>query len=170
MQVNGRIVNITVTEDIISLKVNICDVQREGPHEEIRKLKNVHQRYTILDAKNPENSLYCDGKIISTSSAAGLTVTLHSPVIISLVIKAVELRGRPVHIRFTTAEEKELTDLLNRAAVKESCEPADILYRLTTYKNKKDGKIREGKRSIYKLSDAQTKVVFDKLRRLLFAA
>jgi hypothetical protein len=168
MQVKGEIVNLTVTKGKknLSLRLRIDDTCPRGTLDEIQKLKDTNERYILAEADNTNNTLYFNGSIHSANLAAGLAIIMHAPVAIPLVLKAVELIGKPVYVRFTTESERELMDLLTAAARLENTQPEEILCRLTTFTTK-GGKVINGKRSPYDLSDSQRQVVLSKLHKAL---
>ena len=169
MQLKGIIVHLAITEEkkILSLRLRIGDVSDGEAIEEIKKLKGVQQRYTFICPDNENDTFYLTGEINSINIRQEMTIILHTPVSVPLVIKAVEFMGKPLYVRFTTAIEKELRNLLNTAARKESTEPEEILYKLTTFI--KDGVTRPGKRSIYNVSDPQRRVLVSRLHKMLSA-
>jgi hypothetical protein len=167
MQVKGKIINITVTEEKrnLSLRLQLDGAAAGETLDEIGKLRGVTERYVLAEEGNTRNALYFNGNIHSANLKQKLGVILHAPVAAPLVLKAIELMGKPVYVRFTTEVERELIELLTAAARRESTGWEEILYRLTTYS--KNGLVRNGKRSIYDLSVRQRDVVIDKLHRLL---
>ena len=166
MQLYGEIVNFTVTAaKIISLKMRFKESYSAEILEDIRKIKNIQHRYTVVDAGNPVDALFFEGEIHSANTITELSLILRAPVTTPLVLKAIELLKRDVILRFKTNTEHDMTELLNAAARMESADPGDILFRLTTFT--KNGVTRNGKKSIYDLSEAQRRVVLDKLRKLL---
>ncbi len=72
-------------------------------------------------------------------------------------------------IEVSTPQQDKLLYLLDTIAGKRGQKPGDLLFELTSFK-KKDGdgpeKTIPGKRSVFDLSEAQSSVVFDKIRRL----
>lgn len=169
MQIKGIIAHIAVTEEkkILSLRLRLGDVSEGEAIEEIKKLKGVQQRYTFICQDNENDTFYFTGEINSINIRQGMIIILHTPVSIPLVIKAIDLIGIPLCVRFTTGIEKELRNLLNTAARKESTEPEEVLYKLTTFT--KDGITRPGKRSIYNVSDPQRRVLVNRLHKMLSA-
>lgn len=171
MQLTGKIKKITITEDdTLSLRVSINDICTTEMIDEITKNKGISLKYTLVDIDTPGKRLFFTGKIQSINIIKGLTVIMHTAVIIPLILKALELKGKPVYVRFITENERELLNLLESAAKRESVDAMEILYRLTTFYSKKDEKTRPGKRSIFDVSASQRKVVMDKLHRSLSAS
>ncbi len=79
------------------------------------------------------------------------------------------MEKEPLAIQVSTPQQDKLLYLLDTIANKEGQKPDDLLFELTSFK-KKDGdgpeKTIPGKRSVFDLSEAQSSVVFDKIKRL----
>jgi hypothetical protein len=63
-------------------------------------------------------------------------------------------------------QEKRLLYLLNLASNNSNKAEGELLYQLTTFKGK-DGKLVDGKRSIYDISKKSQQVVIDKLQKMI---
>ena len=79
------------------------------------------------------------------------------------------MEKEPLTVEVSTAQQDKLLYFLDTIARKRSQKPEDLLFELSSFK-KKDGdgpeKTIPGKRSVFDLSEAQSNVVFDKIRRL----
>ena len=167
MQFRGKIVNFTITEGKgnMSLKLRIDGSCTGETLDEIRKLKGVLQHYSLTEIDNTKSTLYFDGEIHSINIQQGLGITLYAPVATPLILKAVDIMNKPLYVRFATGAEQEIAELLEKVAKRESVSTEEMLVRLTKYS--KDGREWPGRNSIYKLSDAQRRVVLDKLRKMI---
>lgn len=166
---SAEIVDLTVTkEKTVSLRVRLTGSDITSALQELREVKGISQRYSIVEAENSSPPLYFDGKIHSINIVQGARLVFHAPYHAALILKAVSMFGQPAYLRFQSQIEHDVSELLHRAAIRENVDKRDILYRLTTFT--KDGAVREGKRSVYDVSEAQLKVVLDKLRKIVYAA
>jgi len=79
------------------------------------------------------------------------------------------MEKEPLTVQVSTPQQDKLLYLLDTIAKKRSQKPDDLLFEISSFK-KKDGdgpeKTIPGKRSVFDLSEAQSSVVFDKIRRL----
>ncbi len=167
MQLSGKIASIAVTEEkkTLSIRLRIDSSCTGDEIDQIRGFKGVTQRYVVSEAGGDGINLYFDGEIRSINITQGLTVTIHTPVIIPLLIKAVDCIGKPAILSFATGMELEIANMLSAAARIHQVDEDELLYSLTTYS--RNGKTINGKRSINNLSEAQKKVIWDKLQKLL---
>lgn len=169
MQLTVEIVDMTITkEKTVSLRVRLTGADITSALQELREAKGISRRYSIVEQENSSSPLFFDGKIHSINIVQGARLVFHAPYHAALTLKAVSMFGQPAYLRFQSQIESEVSELLHRAAIRENADQRDILYRLTTFK--KNGTVKEGRRSVYDVSEAQLKVVLDKLRRIVYAA
>lgn len=166
MQIKGRIVKLTITEEkMLSFRIKATEMCTGDVLEELQSLKRIkNERINLVDISKKENNLYFDGEIYSINMTKEITIILHTPMNIALIVKAANMIGTELFIRLTSKTEREISQLLQEIAQKQSRSTEDVLYELTTFT--KNGQTLGGKRVVYGLSCAQAKVVLSKLGKL----
>ncbi len=160
MKGNGKIVGYAVNKKTISVQVELSGATAV---EELERCKG-RMKTIRLDA------FQVVGKIesITIRRSVGLLIHIGRLDFINRgLFRLIEKDSLTIEV--STPQQDKLLYLLDTVAGKRSQKPQDLLLELTSFKKKDaDGpeKTIPGKRSVFDLSEAQSSVVFDKIRRL----
>ncbi len=161
MKGNGRITGYAVNKKTISVQVELSGAM--AVVDELERCKG-KMKTIRLDA------FQVVGKIESITIRRNVGFLIHAARFDFINRRLFRLMEKePLTIRVSTTQQDKLLYLLDTIAKKRSQKPDDLLFELSSFK-KKDGdgpeKTIPGKRSVFDLSEAQSNVVFDKIRRL----
>lgn len=159
MKGSGRIVGYAVNRKTISVRIEMAT----SVIDELERYKG-KQKTIRLDA------FQVVGKIesITISKKVGFLVhTARLDFISRRLFRLIEKKSLVIEV--TTASQDKLLYFLDTVAKKRCQKPEDLLFELSSFK-KRDGngpeKTIPGKRSVFDLSEAQLKVVLDKIGKL----
>jgi hypothetical protein len=161
MKGNGRIAGYAVNRKTISVQVELS-----GTMAVVDELERYKGRMKTIKL----DSFQVVGKIESITIRRSVGFLIHAARLDFINRRLFHLMEKePLTIRVSTPQQEKLLYLLDTIAKKRSQKPDDLLFELSSFK-KKDGdgpeKTIPGKRSVFDLSEAQSNVVFDKIRRL----
>ena len=161
MKGNGRITGYAVNKRTISVQVELSGAM--AVVDELERCKG-KMKTIRLDA------FHVVGKIESITIRRSVGFLIHAARLDFINRRLFHLMEKePLTIQVSTPQQDKLLYLLNTIAKKRSQKPDDLLFELSSFK-KRDGdgpeKTIPGKRSVFDLSEAQSSVVFDKIRRL----
>ena len=161
MKGNGRITGYTVNKKTISVQVELSGAT--AVVDELERCKG-KMKTIRLDA------FQVVGRIESITIRRNVGFLIHAARFDFINRRLFHLMEKePLTVQVSTPQQDKLLYLLDTIAKKRSQKPDDLLFELSSFK-KKDGdgpeKTIPGKRSVFDLSEAQSSVVFDKIRRL----
>jgi hypothetical protein len=161
MKGNGRITGYTVNKKTISVQIELS-----GAMAVVDELERYKGRMKTIGL----DTFQVVGKIESITIRRNVGFLIHAARFDFINRRLFRLMEKePLTIRVSTTQQDKLLYLLDTIAKKRSQKPDDLLFELSSFK-KKDGDVPEktipGKRSVFDLSEAQSNVVFDKIRRL----
>ncbi len=161
MKGNGRIAGYTVNKKTISVQIEVPRAM--AVVDELERYKG-RMKTIKLD------TFQLVGKIESITIRRNIGFLIHTARLDFINRRLFHLMEKePLTIKVSTTQQDKLLYLLDTVAGKRSQKPEDLLFELTSF-TKKDGdgpeKTIPGKRSVFDLSDAQSIVVFDKIKRL----
>ena len=161
MKGNGRITGYAVNKKAISVQIELS-----GAVAAVDELERYKGKMKTLRL----DSFQVVGKIESITIRRSVGFLIHTAKLDFInrgLFRLIEKESLTIEVS-TTLQDK-LLYLLDTIAGKRGRKPEDLLFELTSFK-KKDGdgpeKTIPGKRSVFDLSEAQSSVVFDKIRRL----
>lgn len=157
MQINCRLTSFTVFKEYVSISL-LCDTT--GGINELKELSE-EQEIRINDIRFTVNI-----KSIGFNPKR-VRVLLHAPknkYTIDKLFTIIDFDR--VVLKIKTVKEKKIERLLNMVSEIRKASPEEILYQLTTFKNK-DGKVIEGKRSVDEISRSCGDVVLSKLNKII---
>lgn len=161
MKGNGRITGYTVNKKTISVQVELSGAT--AVVDELERYKGKTKTIRL-------DTFQVVGKIESITIRKNVGFLVHAARLDFINRRLFHLMEKePLVIRVSTPQQDKLRYLLDTVAGKRSQKPEDLLFELTSFE-KKDGdgpgKTIPGRRSVFDLSEAQTVVVLDKIRRL----
>ncbi len=161
MKGNGRITGYAVNKKTISVQIEVPRAM--AVVDELERYKG-RMKTIRLD------TFQVVGKIESITIRRSVGFLIHTARLNFINRRLFHLMEKePLAIKVSTTQQDKLLYLLDTIAGKRSEKPEDLLFELTSF-TKKDGdgpeKTIPGKRSVFDLSDAQSIVVFDKIKRL----
>ncbi len=161
MKGSGRIAGYAVNRKTISVRIEMSGAMAHLDELEQYKGKTKTIR---LDA------FHLVGKIESITISRNVGFLMHAARLDFINRRLFRLMEKePLTIEVSTPQQDKLLYFLETAAKKRNRKAGDLLFELSSFK-KKDGdgpeKTIPGKRSVFDLSEAQSNVVFDKIRRL----
>jgi hypothetical protein len=164
MKGNGRVTGYAVNKKTISVQIELSGAM--AVVDEIERYKGKVKTIRL-------DSFQVVGKIESITIRRNVGFLIHAARLDFINRRLFHLMEKePLTIRVSTPQQDKLLYLLDTIAKKLGQKPDDLLFELSSFK-KKDGdgpeKTIPGKRSVFDLSEAQSSVVFDKVRRLSVA-
>ena len=161
MKGNGRITGYTVNKKTISVQVELSGAM--AVVDELERCKGKMKTIRL-------DTFQVVGKIKSITIRRSVGFLIHAARLDFINRRLFRLMEKePLAIQVSTPQQDKLLYLLDTVAGKRNQKLEDLLFELTSFK-KKDGdgpeKTIPGKRSVYDLSEAQSIVVLDKIRRL----
>jgi hypothetical protein len=156
---SGRIVGYAVNRKTISVRIEMTS----SAVDELERYKG--KRKTIrLDA------FQVVGKIESITISKNMGFLVHTARLDFISRRLFRLmEKKSLVIEVSTASQDKLLYFLDTVAKRRDQKPEDLLFELSSFK-KRDGigpeKTIPGKRSVFDLSEAQSKVVLDKIGKL----
>ncbi len=163
-----------VLKKSISISMSTQDF-RDEVLEELKKIKGEPQKF-IVEAQfskwNRERAdterLDLKAKIQSISVTEPLSFSLHTGITKYLLLRIYEIResGENIELKFFSMKERRIMNLMDRVADKMKITPEEALYKATSFKNR-NGKVVEGKRNIFDLSESHKSVAADRLAAML---
>ena len=164
MKGNGKIAGYAVNKKTISVQVELSGAT--AVVDELERCKGKMKTIRL-------DTFRVVGKIESITIRRSVGFLIHTARLDFINRRLFRLMEKePLAIQVSTPQQDKLLYLLDTAAGKRGQKPEDLLFELTSFK-KKDGdgpeKTIPGKRSVFDLSEAQSSVVLDKIRRLSVA-
>lgn len=161
MKGSGRIVGYGVNRKTISVRIELSPAT--SVIDELERYKG-RQKTIRLD------TFQVVGKIESITINKNLGFLVHTARLDFIHRRLFQLMEKESFaIEVSTASQDKLFYFLDTVARKRDQKPEDLLFELSSF-NKRDangpGKMIPGKRSVFDLSEAQVKVVFNKISRL----
>ena len=161
MKGNGRITGYTVNKKTISVQVELSGAM--AVVDELERCKGKMKTIRL-------DTFQVVGKIKSITIRRSVGFLIHAARLDFINRRLFRLMEKePLAIQVSTPQQDKLLYLLDTVAGKRNQKLEDLLFELTSFK-KKDGdgpeKTIPGKRSVFDLSEAQSIVVLDKIRRL----
>ena len=161
MKGNAKIAGYAVNRKMISVRIEMSATA--SVIDELQACKGKHKTIRL-------DTCQVVGKIESITIRRNVGFLVHASRFDFINRRLFHLMEKePLTIRVSTPQQDKLLYLLDTFAKKRSQKPDDLLFELSSFK-KKDGdgpeKAIPGKRSVFDLSEAQSNVVFDKIRRL----
>jgi hypothetical protein len=164
MKGNGKIAGYGVNRKTISIQIEVPRAM--AVVDELERYKGKMKTIKL-------DSFQVVGKIESITIRRSVGFLVHTRKLDFINRRLFHLMEKePLSIQVSTPQQDKLLYLLDTIATKGSQKPEDLLFELTSFKKKdEDGpeKTIPGKRSVFDLSEAQSSVVFDKIRRLSVA-
>jgi len=164
MKGTGRIAGYTVNRKTISVQIELS-----GAMAVIDELERSKGRMKTIRL----DTFQVVGKIESINIRRSVGFLIHTARLDFInrgLFRLIEKESLTIEV--STPQQDKLLYLLETVAGKRSQKPQDLLFELTSFK-KKDGdgseKTIPGRRSVFDLSEAQSSVVLDKIRRLSVA-
>ena len=159
MKGSGRIVGYTVNRKTISLTIEMSGM---ASLDELDQYKGKHKTFRF-------DTFQVVGKIESITLGKNVGFLVHTArldFIHRRLFRLMEKESCAVEVS-TTLQDK-LLYFLDTIARKLNRKAEDLLFELSSFKKKENGREKTipGKRSVFDLSEAQSKVVFDKMGRL----
>jgi len=156
MKLTVRILNYSVLRDCVSVKFVWGETVPEGRISDLKNLKGNTQQVRIGD-------LSTTGAVKSVAFGKGVHILFSCPRNRYVVNRLFDLMdGDATTIFLYSERERRLLCLLNAAAKTLRKPVEDLLYELTTFRGR-EGKMVDGKRSIYDLSPKFQDVLIKKL-------
>ncbi len=161
MKGTGRIAGYGVNRKTISIQIEVPRAM--AVVDELERFKGKMKTIKL-------DTLQVVGKIESITIRRSVGFLIHTRKLDFINRRLFHLMEREsLSIQVSTPQQDKLLYLLDTIANKRSRKPEDLLFELTSFK-KRDGngpeKTIPGKRSVFDLSEAQSSVVFDKIKRL----
>ncbi len=163
-----------VLKKSISISISTLDC-RDEVLEELKKIKGEPQKF-IMEATYPKwngekpnaGRLDLKAKIQSISVTEPLSFSLHTGITKFLILRIYEIResGENIELKFFSMKERRILHLMDRVAEKMKISPEEALFKATSFRNK-NGKVIEGKKNIYELSESHKSVAADRLATML---
>jgi hypothetical protein len=159
MKLKAKIISFSVLQDAISIRLTSSNSDN-NIIQELKDQKNKPQNIKIGD-------LDLNAEIKSINIRNDIHILLHSlrnKYVINMLFEFMNSDSLTVIIN--SEQEKRLLHLLKLASNNLDRPEVELLYQLTTFKGK-DGKLVDGKRSIYDISKKSQEVVIDKLQKMI---
>lgn len=159
MKLKAKITSFSVLQDAISIRLTSSNSDN-NIIQELKDQKDKAQSIKVGD-------LDLNAEIKSIGIRNDIHILLHSPrnkYLINRLFEFMDLDSLTVIIN--SEHEKRLLYLLRLASNNSNKPEEELLYQLTTFKGK-DGKLVDGKRSIYDISKKSQEVVIDKLQKMI---
>lgn len=151
--------SFSVLQDAVSIRLTSSNSDN-NIIQELKDQKNKVQNIKVGD-------LDLNAEIKSISICNDIHILLHSlrnKYVINRLFEFMDSDCLTVIVN--SEQEKRLLYLLKLASNKSNKPEGELLYQLTTFKGK-DGKLVDGKRSIYDISKKSQEVVIDKLQKII---
>jgi hypothetical protein len=159
VKLRAKIMSFSVLQDAVSIRLTSSNSDN-NIIQELKDQKNKAQNIKVGD-------LDLNAEIKSISIRNDIHILLHSPrnkYVINRLFEFMDSDSLTVIIN--SEQEKRLLYLLNLASNNSNKAEGELLYQLTTFKGK-EGKLVDGKRSIYDISKKSQQVVIDKLQKMI---
>jgi hypothetical protein len=162
VRLKAKIRSYFVRQDAISINL-ICSGITDSIIQELKELRE--NKGNAQDIKIEDLNL--SAAIESISIRDSIHILLHSQRDRHVVNKLLEFMDcESVTVIMNSENEKKLSYLLSLASSNMNKPADEVLYQLTTFKGR-DGKLVDGKRSIYDISKKSQEVVINKLTRII---
>jgi len=162
VRLKAKIRSYFVRQDAISINL-ICSSITDSIIQELKELRE--NKDNTQDIKIEDLNL--TAVIESISIRDSIHILLHSQRDRYVVNKLLEFMDcESVTVIMNSENEKKLSYLLSLASSNMNLPAEEVLYQITTFKGR-DGKLVDGKRSIYDISKRSQEVVIDKLAKIV---
>jgi hypothetical protein len=159
MKLKAKIMSFSVLQDAISIRLTSTNSDN-NIIQELKDQKNKPQNIKIGD-------LDLNTEIRSISIRNDIYILLHSSRNKYVINRLFEfMDSDSLSVIINSEQEKRLLYLLKLASDNSKKPEGELLYQLTTFKGK-EGKLVDGKRSIYDISKKSQEVVIDKLQKMI---
>ena len=160
MKGTGKIAGYTVNRKTISVQIELSGAMAV---DELERYKGKTKTMRL-------DTFQVVGKIESITIRRNVGFLVHTARLDFINRRLFRLAEKePLAVEVSTTQQDKLLYFLDTIARKRSHKPEELLFELSSFKKKGgDGpeKLIPGKRSVFDLSEAQSNVVFDKIRRL----
>lgn len=161
MKGSGRIVGYAVNQKTISVRIEMAN--GTSVIEELERYKGKHKTIRL-------DAFQVIGEIESITISKKVGFLMHTARLDFICRRFFRLmEKKSLIIEVSTASQDKLLYFLDTVAKRRDQKPEDLLFELSSFE-KRDGngpeKTIPGKRSVFDLSEAQSKVVLDKIGKL----
>jgi len=165
MILHAKITGLSVSKHCMSIKLS-SDRTEQFYVESLKGIKGIQQKYIIEYNENGKSKkIYFNGKIQSINIRKGIFFVIHVEREKWTIVNIAMAVDEDVICKFFNRKEMILYDLLQNVSQLLNMSIEDVLYKFTTYE--KEGRVYEGKRNIFELSDRHKDVVISKLSKII---